>query len=114
MIDSEELLQALDRIARTSDGQLLYLYFQRVMLELPLEPHPSDSALRDLNGRRSLAGELMGRMAKGMSESGSGTPAERPVVFAPRGAASLGARGSARQRLIASDPELESYRSGDA
>lgn len=106
MIEQDELLQAIDRIARTADGALLYLYLQRVETELPASPEPSDSALRANFGRRSLAAELMARMATGMSESGTGSPAERPVVFAPRAAASASRRESFRAHAIRTDSEL--------
>jgi hypothetical protein len=113
MISNDELLQGLDRIARTTDGELLYLYLQRVLMEVPADADPSDGALRAHVGRRSFAAELMGRMARGMSERGGrsdgtadGDGPERPIVFVTKQPANVSGRLSAREHLARHDPEL--------
>lgn len=119
-VTDKELLEALDRIARTSDGEALYLYLMRVVMEIPQQ-----GALKAHSGRRSLAAELMGKMARGMDES-SGRPADtssdaggpassrRVVVFRSE-RASPGRRLSPRDWLAANDPELavSAPRAGD-
>jgi hypothetical protein len=115
-ISDEELLQALDRIARTPDGALLYLYFQRAVLELFRDPSANNGALRAHEGRRNFAAELMGRMARGIDESGRATTSqrtgyttERPVVFRTAGNTAGKSRLSVRERIAADDPELRGF-----
>lgn len=59
-----EELEALDRIARTSDGRLFHRYLRRI-LEGCSDVLP-DGALQAHNGRRSLARDLMRHMASGI------------------------------------------------
>ena len=64
-ITLDEFAQALDRIARTGDGAILYRYLQRTLCGVmagPVEP----SALAAQHGRRIFASELMGLMASGI------------------------------------------------
>lgn len=112
MITDDDLLQALDRISRTPDGSDLYLWLQRRLMAVMNGPAEA-SALNFENGRRSLAAELISRMAKGIAASGGrtdqsdGKRTERPIVFAPRQPVSTGARRpSAREYLAEHDPEL--------
>ena len=79
IISEEDMREAIDRIARTHDGQLLYRYFQQSLSGVPT--NANDSALREHNGRRSFAAELMGLMAKGIEESGGTDASKRPIVF---------------------------------
>jgi hypothetical protein len=87
-IDDGDIANALDRIAMTPDGALLYAFLQKVAIAR-LPGDPSDGALRAEHGRRSLAHDLMSKMARGIDESAGrtadsdrhGRPSERPVVF---------------------------------
>ena len=67
-IDDTMLADALDRIARTLDGILLYRYLQKVMMSVVM-PSAPERALPANEGRRSLAAELMGHMAEGIGEN---------------------------------------------
>jgi hypothetical protein len=111
-ISDELLREAIDRIARTPDGPLLYLYLQRRLMAF--SPAASNSALRSDNGERSFAAKLIGLMAKGISESGRAGPSsggsEQPIVFPvakpvpsriPRGA---GRRIGPEDRVAGWDP----------
>lgn len=89
MMTDEDMRNALDRIARTADGELFYRWLQKELQRIGSSTDPG--ALQQLNGRRSLAHDLMGLMAKGLDESGGreqpgdgrdGQPSERPVVYA--------------------------------
>lgn len=90
MIDDLQLREAIDRIAGTADGQLLYRYCQKVLCGVSNDPN--DSALREDNGRRRFASELMGLMAKGIEGSDrtaitfSRNTSERTERTGPRGA----------------------------
>lgn len=115
MITDDDLNLALDRIARTPDGELLYRYFQKVLMGVLTDVDPGRSALRTNHGRRSLAAELMGRMAKGIDESAgrssddtsdTGKRTERPVVFVARQPARIAGSESAREFIRRTDPEL--------
>ena len=79
-VSDNDLREAIDRIARTPDGEMLYLYFQRVLCEIPtgIGRRP----LTEHHGRRSFAAQLMGLMAEGIGQSGS--TGNRPVVFSVR------------------------------
>lgn len=115
-VTDEDLLKGLDRIARTADGELLYLYLQRAMIGTLADHDPSDGALRTEHGRRRFAGELMARMSKGIEESAgsrssdtsSGKRAERPVVFRTQPAARVAGHVSAREHFRSHDPEYAS------
>lgn len=103
-ITHEDLAAALDRIAMTPDGGLLYAYLQKMAIALPEGDDPTDSALRADFGRRSLAHRMMGLMARGIDESGGrtddstglGKRSDRPVVFLTSKPANVGARESPR------------------
>lgn len=68
MIGQKDVLEAIDRIARTPDGQMLFHHLQKILLNVAT-PEISDGALRQLEGRRMFASELMGLMAKGIADS---------------------------------------------
>lgn len=116
MIDDEQIKQALDRIAHTADGELLYRYLQKTLMGTLGEHAPGKSALRTEHGRRRFAAELMAMMAKGIDESGghvsTDRPTERTVVFRASKPVAVSARVSAREHLIASDLELQRLRAG--
>jgi hypothetical protein len=112
MIDVQEIYRAIDRIARTPDGELLYRYLQREALSLPPDA-ASDGALREHSGRRRFALDLMACMAKGIDEragrrSNDSTPdgiAEQPAVYS-RQPARIAGRASFREHAERTDPEL--------
>jgi len=64
-ITTPEINQAWDRIARTSDGGIIY----RHLMRLVMAPAPDDSALPRHEGARTLAANLMRLMAKGIADS---------------------------------------------
>ncbi len=113
MITDEDIAQAVDRIARTADGELLYRYLQRIVLFVP-DLSAEVCALRIDQGRRRFAADLMALMAKGIDERGGssssnpdGKRSERTVVFASRGASVSNRHVNARDYLRNNDPELQ-------
>jgi len=80
MIPESEMREAWDRIGRTADGQLAYLYLQRTLMGTIASN--DQGALQADNGRRTFASELMSLMSKGLAESDRTDRANRPVVFA--------------------------------
>ena len=91
MIEEKDLREMLDRFARTPDGQLFYRYCQKQLCAIATSEN--DSALREHQGRRRFAADLMALMAKGIEDS------DRPITFSVSGARSTatGARGAARR-----------------
>ena len=67
-IDFEHIKEAWDRIARSPDGLVIYRHLQRICMGRAPENVP-DSALPRLEGRRSLAGDLMAFMAEGIADN---------------------------------------------
>lgn len=67
-IETKDIHEAIDRLARTPDGQMLYRYLQKTLCAVMTGDH-HDGALRQFEGRRIFAAELMGLMAKGIDES---------------------------------------------
>lgn len=55
---------AIDQIARTANGQVLYHYLQKILSEICHDPDVG--ALRHHEGRRSLALDLMTLMGEGI------------------------------------------------
>lgn len=111
MISDEDIDKALDRIARTADGELLYRFFQKKLLGTLDEHAPTESALRTEHGERRFAQLLMIKMKQGIDESGGRTDlasraSERTVVFRGREPRATGAPRDARGFLRATDPEL--------
>ena len=67
-IDNERVKDAWDRIARTQDGIIAYRHLQRI--RLGIAPARIDhGALQMLEGRRSLAADLMAFMSEGIAEN---------------------------------------------
>lgn len=62
-----EVLEAIDRIARTSDGAVLYIHLQRHLMFVPATVEAG--ALQSVHGERMFAARLIGLMAKGIHES---------------------------------------------
>ncbi len=114
MITDEDIAQATDRIARTPDGELLYLYLQRIVMFVP-DLSAEVCALRIDQGRRRFAADMMALMAKGIDESGGSTStssgtggkrSERTVVFASRSASASTRHVSIRDHLRDNDAEF--------
>lgn len=99
----EEEKLALDRIARTFDGQLLHRYLRRVLESVIDIPVPG--ALRTHNGRRSLARDLMGLMAQGIE--GSSGRLDTSILRSPGPIASR--RRPAGSRRVAPDPAVSAF-----
>src|SRR5882724_3841245 len=101
---AKEIAESIDRIARTPDGANLYVLLQRVLMLVP--PNLDMGALQSSHGKRMFAAELIGLMAKGISESGGRTSStggtgssEQPVVVPtalPRAVGGRVTRSSAR------------------
>jgi hypothetical protein len=66
-ISDKDIREALDRIARTRDGEVLYLYLQKFLIGV------SDSTdvgvLQSVHGARSFARDLMAHMGQGVAQS---------------------------------------------
>jgi len=108
------LLEAIDRIARTPDGRLQYLYLQRALMAVPTLADPC--ALSAHHGERRFAARLIGLMATGISESGgrtssggtSDTDSEQPIVVAkPEPVDARVSRGAGRR--IGPDTRVPGY-----
>jgi hypothetical protein len=97
MTPEKEIKEAIDRIARTADGEILYRYLQQEVCEI-VSP-ANESALREHNGRRRFASDLMTLMGKGIDASGGRNGTERPVVFARHEPADASKRLSPREWL---------------
>ena len=99
MITDDDMKKAIDRIASTEDGYLLYLYFQKTLCStVPLSP--IEGALQGNEGRRKYAAELMDLMSKGIAESGGSRTADRrPVIFARQQPSAGNRHVSAREYL---------------
>jgi hypothetical protein len=98
-------LEAIDRIARTPDGAALYVFLQRRLMAVSIDPH--DGALRQDQGERTFAAKLIAVMAKGIFESGgragiTGSSvgpggSEQPVVVPSPRAVRVDTAGSRRR-----------------
>jgi hypothetical protein len=68
---NQAIIEAIDRIARTPDGAVLYVFLQRRLMGFPISTKAG--ALRADHGERTFAAKLIGLMAKGIFESGGRT-----------------------------------------
>jgi hypothetical protein len=106
-IGSEDFVKAIDRLARTEDGRLLYLYFQKVLCAITSDSE-LERALQRNEGRRKFAAELMGLMAKGIRESGRhAEPAVTFTIAGPRAISGAGGTNRIRSALARSDTESD-------
>jgi len=96
-LTGQDMRDALDRVARSSDGVLLYRYLQKTLCAVTTDSMP-EGALRRNEGRRSLAAELMGLMAEGIRSSGR---ADSPITFALAGARAVARTRGAGRRVTA-------------
>lgn len=105
-VEDEHLRGAIDRISRTPDGRMLYLFLQKTLSSFPVTDGSVD-ALRDHNGRRMFAHDLMAIMAAGIRETHGGRdPTDGPITFAGPKPVAVSGRTSARDWLARNDPEL--------
>jgi hypothetical protein len=105
---TEQEINAIKAIARSDDGALLHRYLRRV-LETVFEMQ-TDGALREQNGRRSLARDLMRHMAEGIDERRSHS--NEPILTRPSGGVAV-ARPRGAGRRIAADTPVASYTARD-
>jgi hypothetical protein len=98
-LTDQDMRDALDRVARSSDGVLLYRYLQKTLCAVTTDSM-AEGALRRNEGRRSLAAELMGLMAEGI-RSAAGSRADSPVTFALAGARAVARTRGAGRRVTA-------------
>jgi hypothetical protein len=99
--------EAIDRLARTPDGAMLYVYLQRRLMEVI--PTADQSALSAHHGERIFASRLTGLMAKGIIESGGRTGItgsstgpgglEQPIVRPVAKSVTLGGPRGAGRRI---------------
>lgn len=99
----QEEADALVRIAASRDGALFHRYLRRV-LETVIDLD-SDGALRQQNGRRSLARDLMRLMAEGL-DGGRTDSTDEPILNRSRGAAGVSTRA---RRDPSRFPRVDSY-----
>jgi hypothetical protein len=106
MITDDDIKKAFDNIARTHDGRLIYLHFQKQLCALA---PPNDlGVLPQLEGRRRFAAELMGLMAEGIEQSdgrGGTDGSGRTIVFARNAAARTSQHRTAREWLAQQSDE---------
>ena len=101
----KEANEAIERIARTPDGRVLYLYCQGRLMRGTTTTDAG--ALQRSEGERTFAFQLMRLMATGIAESGradtrgtSGSPSgEQPIVIAAPKPVDLGRPGGAGRRI---------------
>jgi hypothetical protein len=106
MIEVKDMEEAIDRIARSSDGKMLYLLLQRRLMALP---STTDAYALPLEaGERIFAAKLIGLMAKGIAESDGHNSGQQPIVFAVRQPTVVGrSRGAGRR--ITDEHHVEGY-----
>lgn len=100
----QEEREAIEAIARTREGLMLHRYLRRV-LETVIDLQDG-SALKQQNGRRSLARDLMRLMAEGIDGRRTDSSSDDPILTRPRGAVAVTGRA---RRDRASFPRVDSY-----
>lgn len=100
----EEERDAIKAIAAMREGRMLHRYLRRV-LETVIDLE-SGSALKQQNGRRSLARDLMRLMAEGIDGRRTDDSADDPILTRPRGAVAVSGRA---RRDRNSFPRVDSY-----
>jgi hypothetical protein len=105
-ISTDDLRKALDRIARTQDGILLYRHLQKIRLGLA-PPASTGRALRHFEGYRNCAADLMAHMAEGIG-NGSGAVVTFSIA---RGAPVSASRGAGRR--VTADTIVPGWNDGD-
>lgn len=98
IIDDNYVKEALQRIARTPDGQIFHIGLQRALMAL--SPSPESGALQTFEGGRRFAQQIKAVM----DEAIAGEPVdgqserERPIVIVARSAVPVGGTRGARRR----------------
>lgn len=105
-ITGDDIKDALDRIARTADGQALYRYLQKIRMGIT-PPDAHQRALRANEGRRSFAADLMAHMGKGIADSD-----RYAVTFAIAGPVDTRSHARGARRRVTADTFVPGY-SGD-
>ena len=105
-IDFEHIKEAWDRIARSPDGLVIYRHLQRICMGRAPENVP-DSALPRLEGRRSLAGDLMAFMAEGIADN------DRACVTFAIAKPTAGIAGRGAGRRISAEHFVPGYDTAD-
>ncbi len=105
MIEEKDLLAAWDRVARSEDGHLLYLYLQKRLMAT--SPEVESGTLRQREGARIFASELLGLMAKGIEESATGLSASCITISRSGPVAVSSARGA--RRRVTDDTYVPGY-----
>lgn len=108
MIDDKDLAEALDRIGRSPDGRLLYLFCQKTLCQV-LPGDQTESALREHEGRRRFAAELMGHMSKGIQDSD-----RHAITFTVTRAARTGGAARGAGRRVTLDTPVAGWDSPDS
>jgi hypothetical protein len=108
MISDQEIKDAIDRIAHSQDGKLLYLFLQKRLMAITTDfiTLPTD------HGQRILAATLMGLMAKGITESGGSSDSIYTFAVAGPRAVSAGPRGAGRR--VTADTFIPGYSDPDS
>lgn len=106
-IETSEIQDAIDRIARSPDGQLLYRYLQKTLCEVSA-PETGLGALREAEGRRRFAAQLMANMAEGIQDSD-----RHAITFARAPRSDTGARPRGAARRIGADTFVPGYSDPD-
>jgi hypothetical protein len=104
MIESQDIKEAWDRIARTPDGLVIYRHLQRIVMGTA---GPDDGALPRLEGRRRLAADLMAYMAEGIADNDRAC-----ITFAvAKPVPTTGTRGAGRR--VTADTFVPGYNTAD-
>jgi hypothetical protein len=106
-LDFAQTKEAWDRLAHTSDGLVIYRHLQRIRQGVAPE-NVSDSALPRLEGRRSLAADLMSFMADGIRDYDRACVTYTIAKPAP----STGTRGAGRR--VTADTYVGGYDTADS
>lgn len=100
----QEEKEAIVRIAGSRDGLLLHRYLRRV-LETVVDLE-SGGALKQQNGRRSLARDLMRLMAEGIIDGGRADPGNDPILSRRTGPVHVANSGKRDRNQY---PRVDSY-----
>jgi hypothetical protein len=96
MIENKDMQEAIDRIARTPDGLLLYRLLQKILCGT-VAAQTDQCALQFAEGRRILARDLMAYMADGVAENDRAAC----ITFSLAKPAATGASRGAGRRVTA-------------
>ena len=99
ILDEDHIKEAIQRIARTPDGQVFRIALQRAMMAI--EPSPDSGALQVFEGGRRFASQIASAMDAAIAgEALDGQRiADRPIVIVAKRPVHTGAGGGARRRV---------------